>query len=252
LSITKEDLKGLDSYILKIEGFIDLTSAKKIDFFAYFCLIESKYDGVIYKDIESCFHYLHLQPYSNISGYLSTNSKGRKSKYIKSDGKYFLQRHYKEELDSQFGKVPLPPTDDSKYLPFELFDDTRGYVQKIAEQAINSYDLGLYDACSVLTRKLVEVLIIEVFERHNIENSIKKADGSFYYLSDLISELNKEPKWNLGRNTKNSLPKIKKTGDLSAHNRRYFARQQDVDKIKDDLRIVIEELIHIIDYKNWK
>jgi len=41
-------------------------------------------------------------------------------------------------------------------------------------------------------------------------------------------------------------------GDLSAHNRRYIARKNDLDKLKDDLRIVLEELIHIIDYPNWK
>ena len=41
-------------------------------------------------------------------------------------------------------------------------------------------------------------------------------------------------------------------GDLSAHNRRYIARKIDLDKLKDDLRIVLEELIHIIDYPNWE
>ena len=41
-------------------------------------------------------------------------------------------------------------------------------------------------------------------------------------------------------------------GDLSAHNRRYFSKKPDVDKLKDDLRIVVEELIHIIDYPNLK
>ena len=173
-------------------------------------------------------------------------------KLLKKNGSYFLERKFKENLDSGFGKIPIPKATDSKYLPFEIFSDTRGYITKLAEQTINSYDLELYDACSVLTRKLVEILIIECFEKHEIESLIKKPDGSFYYLSDLINELLKEPKWNLGRNTKQSLPKIKKNGDLSAHNRRYIARKSDMDKLKDDLRIVIEELIHIVDYPNWK
>jgi len=245
-------MKGLESFILTVTGFNDLSSSKKINFFAYFLLIEQKAIGFTTSNISDCFDQLHLEPYSNISSYLSINSKGKSKKFLKKNGAYFLERKFKENLDSEFGKVPIPKATDSKYLPFEIFSDTRGYITKLAEQTINSYDLKLYDACSVLTRKLIEILIIECFEKHGIESLIKKSDGSFYYLSDLITELLKEPKWNLGRNTKQSLPKIKKNGDLSAHNRRYIARRSDIDKLKDDLRIVIEELIHIVDYPNWK
>lgn len=245
-------MKGLESFILTVTGFNELSASKKIDFFAYFLLIEQKATGFSTNDISSCFDNLHLEPYSNISSYLSNNSKGKSKKFLKKNGSYFLERKYKESLDLGFGKIPIPKATDSKYLPFEIFSDTRGYITKLAEQTINSYDLELYDACSVLTRKLIEILIIECFEKFGIESLIKKPDGSFYYLSDLITELLKEPKWNLGRNTKQSLPKIKKNGDLSAHNRRYIARKSDMDNLKDDLRIVIEELIHIIDYPNWK
>jgi anaerobic glycerol-3-phosphate dehydrogenase len=72
------------------------------------------------------------------------------------------------------------------------------------------------------------------------------------YLSDLIDIFKAEPAWNIGRNAKNSLPNLKKMGDLSAHNRRFIARKVDVDKLKDDLRIVLEEVLHIVDYPNWK
>lgn len=245
-------MKGLESFVLTVKDFDNLPASKKIDFFAYFLLIERKLDGFSKNDIIECFNTLHLQPYSNVSSYLANNSKGKSKKYIKKSNGYFLERVFKLTLDSGFGKIPKPKVSDSKYLPFEIFKGTRGYITKLAEQTIQSYDLELYDGCSVLTRKLLEVLIIECFERHGIESLIKKTDGSFFYLSDLIVELIKEPKWNLGRNTKQALPKIKKNGDLSAHNRRYIARKPDLDKTKDDLRIVIEELIHIIDYPNWK
>lgn len=246
-------MEKLDTYILHIENFLTLSASKKIDFFVYYLLIILKNDGVSAKDVDACFLELHIQPYSNTSQYLSNKSKGKNNLFLKGkNGKYYLQRAYKESIDNQFGKIPIPKASSSKYLPFEIFDHTRGYVQQIAEQTINSYDLGLYDACAVLTRKLLEVLIIECFERHNVDNLIKKPDGCFFYLSDLITELLKEPKWNISRNAKQSLPKIKKIGDLSAHNRRYFARKNDADLIRDDLRIVLEELIHIVDYKTWK
>lgn len=40
-------------------------------------------------------------------------------------------------------------------------------------------------------------------------------------------------------------------GDQSAHNRQYFAQSSDIEKIKDDLRIVLDELVHLIDYPVW-
>lgn len=161
------------------------------------------------------------------------------------------ERSKKNEIDGLVGASPiLIPTDN--YFPLEIFNNTRGYLQSIAKQAANCYDYGLYDACSVMTRKLLEVLIIEAFERHNIAAKIKGPSGNFFYLSDLVDALSNEATWNIGRNAKQVMPNLKKMGDLSAHNRRYFAKKSEVDKQKEDLRIVLEELIHLIDYPSWK
>ena len=76
-------------------------------------------------------------------------------------------------------------------------------------------------------------------------------NGYFYYLSDLIEKLLIETKWTIGRNAKQAIPSLKKMGDQSAHNRRYFAQFSDIEKIKDDLRIILDELVHLIDYPTW-
>ncbi|MDA0780618.1 MAG: hypothetical protein O2810_01080 [Bacteroidetes bacterium] len=246
-------MKALDTFIEKIEGFDQLSSSTQIDLFAYFLLIEQKNDGFVAKDISECFDTLHIQPYSNIPSYLSSKSKGKGKKFIKKNGnKYYLERTFKQSTDAQIGTPALPSNVHSDFFPIELFDNTRSYLKTIANQALASYNKGIYDGCSVLTRKLIEILIIECFERYGNDNLIKKPDGNFLYLSDLIIELLKEPAWNIGRNAKASLPKIKKVGDKSAHNRRFIARKSDLDKIQDDIRTVIEELIHLIDYENWK
>ncbi len=135
--------------------------------------------------------------------------------------------------------------------PLEILDNTRGYVFNIGSQASECYNSGLYDACLVMIRKLVETLIIECFERHAIEEKIKGKDKHYFFLSDLIIRFLKQDKWPISRNTSSSLPKIKKLGDLSAHNARFSAKKLDIEKIKDDLRVVIEDLIHLIDYPNW-
>ncbi|MDT0651561.1 hypothetical protein [Autumnicola edwardsiae] len=242
-------MEGLENFIFSIEDFSNQKASKKIDFFIYFLQVEKEIVGVTPKEIEDCFNTLHITPYSNIPAYLSRQSKIKNKKFLKKGSKYYLERSYRKELEQNFGNIILPNPDESKFLPLGLFKETRGYIERIAEQTINCYDLGLYDACSVLSRKLIEILIIETFEKYGVEESIKNSEGNFYFLSDLITELLKEPDWNLSRNTKKALPEIKKIGDLSAHNRRYFSRQHDIDRVRDSFRIVVEELIHLIDFK---
>jgi hypothetical protein len=178
-------------------------------------------------------------------------SKGKIQKFIRSGAGYKISRTYEVQLAKLVGKHIRSAVSNNLF-PIEILKDTRGYVIKVAEQAIIAYDHGIYDACFVMTRKLLEILIIELFEKNKIETKIKNTTGDFYYLSDLIDKLMVESLWNLTRNTKQSLPAIKKVGDLSAHNRRFIAKQPDVDKIKGDLRIVIQELVILIDYPNWK
>lgn len=240
----------LEVFIEKIESFTDLKPAEQIDFFVYFLLIINKANSVIAKDITYCFSELHLLPYSNISAYLNNNTKGKKAKFLKNKNGFLLSRYRKLELDKKIVKiVQIKPTDD--LFPIDLLQNTRGYLGKTAVQAIVCYDKGLYDACLVMIRRLIETLIIECFERYSLESKIKDRDGHFLFLNELIGKFLSENKWTLGRNTAKSLPKIKALGDLSAHNRRYNARKSDIDKIQSDLRIVIEDLINIIDYQNW-
>lgn len=245
---------SLEAFVTKIEKFDQLTPGKKIDFFVYFLTIGEGKEGVKSKDIENCFTQLKLQPYSNIPLYLKNHSK-RSAKsiaaFILQNGVYHLERNKKKEIDDIIGSAPsIAPSNN--YFPLEIFINTRGYLEQIATQAASCYDYGLYDACAVMTRKLLEVLIIETFERYKISAKIQNSTGNFFYLSDLVDALSNEPTWNISRNAKQSLPTLKKMGDLSAHNRRYFAKKSEIDKQKNDLRIVLEELVHLIDYPSWK
>jgi hypothetical protein len=95
----------------------------------------------------------------------------------------------------------------------------------------------------------VETLIIETFEHHGIAHKIQDPNGDFLPLKDLVSLTLNEPAWNLTRNTKQGLPKLKSVGDLSAHSRRYIAHRRDIDKIIDDLRVVVQELVYLAGLK---
>jgi hypothetical protein len=136
-----------------------------------------------------------------------------------------------------------------KFFPLELVVGTRPYIEKVARQACGCYDLAWYDAASVMARRMLETLIIELYESKKLDAKLKKPDGTFLPLSGLISVLLAETTFNISRNTKKALPRLKDLGDQSAHNRRYIARQRDLDDVRRDLRVMIEELVHLTAFR---
>lgn len=145
-----------------------------------------------------------------------------------------------------------PPEPDPKgepILPIAVVDKTRNYIEHIVRQANACYEANCFDACSVMIRKLVEILIIELFEAKNKANEIKDSAGDYVMLNGLIQKLLTETSWNLGRETKRALPLIKELGDRSAHNRRFLARKADVDKLTSGLRVVTDDLLHLAGLK---
>lgn len=134
-------------------------------------------------------------------------------------------------------------------IPFTLVRNTRGYIERVVHQINGTYSNGWFDACAVMIRRLAETLIIEIYEKYAIADSIKNSQGDFLYLSDLISKTLNEQSWNLTRNTRQALPKLKDIGDKSAHSRRFNAVRHDIDKIRTDLRVVVQEFVYMADLK---
>lgn len=152
------------------------------------------------------------------------------------------------EADTQF----LPPQEiipvrRNDVLVHSQFENTRKYIEKIVFQINKSYEQGCYDACAVMVRRLVEVLIIEVFDAKNIIHKIKDKDDNFFLLEDLIKRTLAETSLNLSRPTKRafSSKNFKKLGDLSAHSRHFNAHRKYIDDIKMDLGVVTQELLYL-------
>jgi len=134
-------------------------------------------------------------------------------------------------------------------LPAAIVRNTRGYLEKTVNQINGSYEHGWYDCCAMASRRLLETVIIETFEARKIEHKIKNTTGDFKQLSDLIGCVLSESGWNLSRNTKRALPRLKSLGDLSAHSRRYTATRPDIDRVISDFRVTIQELLSIAGLK---
>lgn len=238
---------NLHEFISRIDGFMEMTSSEVIPYFGYFLTKIVCNDSFNAKQIEECFHSVSIPKYSNISAYLARAQKN-KTLIRNPKGGYNLSLKKASEIEKTLNIVPIIEPSTNLF-PLELLDNTRDYLKKTGRQAILCYDYGLYDGCLVMVRRLLETLIIELFEKRKIEDRIKNSQNNYYFCGDLIDALLKEKKlWTIGRNTAQALPSIKSKGDLSAHNRRFNARKSDIDQIKDGLRITIEELVHLIDY----
>ncbi len=150
-----------------------------------------------------------------------------------------------EEKYKDIVRLPrnAPPSDS--VLPHELFDGTRGYLERVVHQINISYDNALFDCCAVMCRRLLETLIIETYEAEGRPSEIKASDGNYFMFSDLLRVLGGDKKLKLSRNGLKGLRDFKRLGDLSAHNRRFNARRSDIDKIQDGLRVAAEELLHL-------
>lgn len=245
-------MENLKDFYNKIPNNKILNASSLIPYFVYFCELSKKTIKPI--DITNCFNELRIKPYSNISQYLKQNSNKKNAKLLKIKDGYVLSLYAKSEIEKEINseKEIIITKDLFDLSILEKIPNIPYYVVLIAKQMCGCYDCGLYTACLGMMRKLIETLIIEQFEKYGLDDEIKDANDDFYHLTILIDKYENSKKWNASVNLKKSFKKIKKFGDLSVHNRRFFAKKSDIDEIKEDMRISIQEIALTIDYSNMK
>jgi hypothetical protein len=96
-----------------------------------------------------------------------------------------------------------------------------------------------------MCRRLLEILLIEVYEASGRPEAIKGKDSNFFMLADLLNVFENDKSFHLSRNGQQGLRDFKKLGDLAAHNRRFNARKEDIDRVRDGIRVASEELLHL-------
>lgn len=146
--------------------------------------------------------------------------------------------------------LPPTPTTEKVLLKSVVIPTKDNYLIGVVVQANACYEARCFDAAAVMIRKLIESLIISVYEANNKASEIKNhSTGDFFMLADLVSALLGASHWSLGRDTKATLPKVKQLGDRSAHSRRYLATKPDVDAVTQGLRVAVDELLHLAKLK---
>lgn len=164
-----------------------------------------------------------------------------------AEGHFRVSIKAKTVLDSEYsvfiGNRPIKIT--SSVLPADMFEGTRGYIENVVAQVNASFDGGLYDCCTVMCRRLVETLLIETYEALGKAGELKNDQGQFMMLSGMLSAVEANNSAGLTRNALKGLKDFKILGDLSAHNRRFNARRDDIERVRGGLRVASEELLKI-------
>jgi len=175
------------------------------------------------------------------------NDKLRKDKRTTSSDKgrsFKIQIRAVKSLDellvTLLDQKPLP--NSSTLFDPDDFKNTRGYILNVIQQINLSYDFELYDCCAVMIRRLLETLIIEMYEKLERADELKNNDGHFLMFSGLLSYVKNDKKINIGRQTIQGLDGFKKIADSSAHNRRFIATRKIVDDKIDGVKLAIVEL----------
>ncbi len=238
----------LEEFVEKINDLNNIASSKLIDYFSYYFVDVLKQEEFSPKNVAECFDILRIKPYSNIPYYLSKNSKGKNPKFGKNKNGYYLHKKALDKIQIELD-IPKEIPITNNFIPIDIYDITPHYIRKIINQINQCYDCRLFDAVLILIRKVLETLMIETFEKFGVEQHIMNSEGNFKYLSEIILQFLGSNKWNLSRNIKLNIKKIKKLGDLSAHNRRFLAKKADLDQIKLEIRQVFQEIIILNDYE---
>lgn len=164
-----------------------------------------------------------------------------------SNGTFKIKIHARDELEKRYSILlqsrPIKISD--AIIPLELVKGSRRYIEKVTLQLNAGYEGGLYDCCAIMCRRLLETLIIEVYEYLGRAKELEGADGNFFMFSGLLNVLENDSSIKLSRSSMAGLKSFKKLGDLSAHSRRFNATKADIDKISSDVRVSVEELLHL-------
>lgn len=130
------------------------------------------------------------------------------------------------------------------YLPEDIALTMPQYVARLVPQLNGAFDNDWYEASAMILRKLVEVLIIELYVRRGRQADIKDSSTNEYLmLKPLIDKLNGDPRFGIPSRVIAGLKNVKELGDIAAHDFRMRIRKSDLDKMQNSARVAIERLI---------
>ena len=187
-----------------------------------------------------------VSEFDTLAEYKEDLRKHRNILSIKGGG-YKPTRTLLLELDAEFNQFLLKTEEvvcEGLILPTSLYENTRGYIETLGKQINASYEHNIYDGCSVLMRRLLEILLIHSYEATGNITVIQDGDG-YKNLSVIINDIIQHKRFSLSKEVLSVLDRFRMLGNLSAHKIQYNAKKAYIDEVITLYRVAIEELLYI-------
>lgn len=184
----------------------------------------------------------------NLSRLKDNLTKGKNKSFVLSKcdkSKVEFVSAVKELLDKEYGKLWVDKEtviSSSEVIDESKFCGKRDFLTRLIKQINASYNQNCYDACAVLMRRLFEVLLVLSFQHNNIDHLIKDPSGNGYLMLDRIVGIAQNDQTLKLSRIKIKFDTFRQVGNFSAHSITYIAGAKDIDDIKIDYRVMLEEL----------
>jgi hypothetical protein len=226
----------------------DKTNLEKALLFTYFHFKTTDVTEFKPSDLEEWFQTLHL-PNPNTSRLLQRIR--RSGDFVKGSKERSFRLHSRaiRRLDSEYDGLEEPSEEVESFdtiIPSALYENTRGYVERLARQINASYENNIFDGCAVLMRRLTEVLLILTYKNLECEDQIKRG-ARHVGMKKIIDDAVKNQTLDLTTDSKNCVDGFRKLGNFSAHKIHYNCRRQYIQELIPEYRALIEELLHKAD-----
>jgi hypothetical protein len=142
----------------------------------------------------------------------------------------------------------LAPPDveiEDRILQLEEFSGKSKYIQGLVRQINACHQIGAFDGCAVMMRRLAEALIILAFNKVGKRGEILDSSGNYLRFDDLLSALFSSKDLKISRGSPAALNQVKKVGDRAAHSTNYLTSDKDIDLLSADFRALISDLISL-------
>jgi len=153
-------------------------------------------------------------------------------------------------LEEEYGTLIHNDEDivsSSEVLDESLFVGKRQFLDKLIKQVNHCYSNNCFDACAMLMRRVFEIVLILGYERHGIQDQIKE-NGDYAKLERIVADAVQNKTLNVSR-SRRQYDSIRNLGNFAAHKIHYNTRKSDIDEIKQDYRVCLEELYYIAGLK---
>ncbi len=181
---------------------------------------------------------------SNVSREAKKIRDSRNYKKVKND-RYSLTNIALNKLSEEINFLEDEEVIETEgsLLDLKIFCGYRTYLDKLVLQANHCYENNCFDACATMMRRIFETLLIECYEKLNISDEIKDANGNYFMLEKICTNAKNNTTLALTR-IKDELDTFRDLGNYASHRRYYNTFKSDIDNCKVKYRTLIEELMY--------